>query len=89
MKVADRVYQILAFNDNLAYSILELLGLVTDKIWLVKYFKLLWALSRLERKGFIVSRHIGGQKYFMLKRKEEESTQNMGAKGESWQNRMF
>ena len=67
MNIQDRLYQILQFNDNLAFSILELVDRILDRLWVVRYFKVLCALARLERKGLIESKHIGGRKYFIFK----------------------
>ena len=69
MNIRDRIYQILQFNDNLAFSILELVDRTTDRMWVVRYFKVLCALARLERLGLIESKHIGGRKYFIFKRR--------------------
>ncbi|GAH58086.1 unnamed protein product [marine sediment metagenome] len=68
MNIRDRIYQILQFNDNLAFSILELVDRITDQIWIVRYFKVIHALARLERKGLIESKHIGIRKYYRVKR---------------------
>lgn len=68
MKIQNRIYQILQFNDNLAFSILELVDRITDHIWVIRYLKVLLALIRLEKKGLIESKHIGGKKYYTLKR---------------------
>ena len=72
MNIPDRIHQILQFNDNLAFSILELVDRITDRIWIVRYFKVLHALARLERKGLIESKHIGGRKYYIYKKPEKE-----------------
>ena len=69
MNIRDRIYQILQFNDNLAFSILELIDRITNRIWIVRYFKVLHALASLERKGLIESKHIGGRKYYIFKRR--------------------
>ena len=72
MNIPDRIYQILQFNDNLAFSILELVDRTTDRMWVVRYFKVLCALARLERLGLIESKHIGGRKYYIYKKPEKE-----------------
>lgn len=68
MNIRDRIYQILQFNDNLAFSILELVDRIIDRIWVVRYFKVLCALARLEHLGLIESKHIGGRKYFIYRK---------------------
>ena len=69
MNIQDRLYQILEFNDNLAFSIIELVDRILDRMWVVRYFKVLHALARLERLGLIESKHIGGRKYYIYKRR--------------------
>jgi len=51
MNIQDKLYQILQFNDNLAFSILELVDRILDRMWVVRYFKVLCALARLEHLG--------------------------------------
>ena len=67
MNIRDRIYQILQFNDNLAFSILELVDRIIGQIWIVRYFKVLYALARLERKGLVESKHLGSRKYYRIK----------------------
>jgi len=74
MNIPDRLYQILQFNDNLAFSILELVDRILDRVWIVRYFKVLHALASLERKGLIDSKHIGGRKYYIYKKPEKEAS---------------
>lgn len=71
MNIPDRLYQILQFNDNLAFSILELVDRILDRVWIVRYFKVLRALASLERKGLIDSKHIGGRKYYIYRKGEQ------------------
>jgi hypothetical protein len=59
----ERLEQILAFNGNLAYSLLELAG----KFPMPMYFKVMWSLAQLERAGKVESRRIGLKKYYRLK----------------------
>jgi hypothetical protein len=69
VNIEDRLYQILKFNDNLAFSIIELVDRILCRIWLIRYFKVLWALANLERKGLIESKRIGGKKYYTYRKK--------------------
>ncbi len=55
------------FNDSLAFSIIELVDRITSHIWVVRYFKAIRALARLERKGLIESKHIGCRKYYRVR----------------------
>jgi len=64
-EIRERIHQILLLNDNLAFSFWELFDKLTDKIWVVRYLKLAWALSILERKGLVEAKHIGGKKYYL------------------------
>ncbi|MBA7478889.1 hypothetical protein ES707_14317 [subsurface metagenome] len=73
MNIQDRLYQILEFNDNLAFSIIELVDRILDRMWVVRYFKVLCALARLEHLGLIESKHIGGRKYYIFKRRSGPS----------------
>jgi len=68
MKVRDRIYQVLRFNDDLAFSILELLDRTFGGTWICRHIKLLIALRRLEHKGLIESKHIAGKKYYRAKK---------------------
>ncbi len=62
-----RVYQVLKFHSDLAFSILELVDRTFGKIWIYRYLKVLIALRDLEAKGLIESKHIGGKKYYRAK----------------------
>lgn len=70
MNIKDRIYQILQFNDDLAFSILELFDRVFGGLWIARYFKVLFALRHLERRGLIESKHIKGKKYYIAKPKK-------------------
>ncbi len=72
MKIKDRIYQVLLFNDNLAFSFWEVFERLTSKFWLVKYFRLLRALTDLEKRGLIESKHIGKRKYYQIRHSTEE-----------------
>ncbi len=64
MNIEDRIKQLLGFNENLAFSLLEIVG----KFPLPRFLKVMWALSRLERAGKIESKRIGFSKYFRIKK---------------------
>ena len=68
MDIKGRVYQILQFNDDLAFSILELFDRLVGGVWIVRYIKTLFALRNLEKKGLIESKHISGKKYYSAKK---------------------
>lgn len=67
----ERIYQILRFNDDLAFSILELMDRTFGGRWIYRYIKLLCALRSLEKRGLIESRHIGKRKYYQIKKELE------------------
>jgi len=61
----DRIRTFLLLNENLAFSLLELVGRFVGRFRLVQALQLLWSLSRLERKGLIKSKVIGGKKFYI------------------------
>lgn len=63
MKLEDRITQILGFNDNL-FSIRELVDRIGGKGNFIRYMKILWALTKLQRKGLIVGKRIGLRIYY-------------------------
>ncbi len=67
-KIKERILQILQFNDDLAFSILELFDRLYGEVWIIRYLKFLCALRSLEKKGLIESKHIGGKKYYIAKK---------------------
>ena len=70
MKLEDRIIQILGFNDNLAFSILELVDRIGGKFYFIRYIKILWALTKLQRKGLIVGKRIGLRIYYAYSKGE-------------------
>ena len=64
MKVKERLELILGFNENLAYSLLEL---VSKFPW-PTYLRVMWALARLEKAGKVESKRIGFRKYYTIKK---------------------
>lgn len=64
MVMEERIKQILSFNENLAFSLLEIVG----KFPFPKLLKVMWSLARLERAGLIESKRIGFKKYFHVKK---------------------
>jgi len=68
MRVGDKIWQVLYFNDDLAFSILELLDRVCGGWRIVRYFKVLRSLRVLEKRGYVESRHIGWRKYYSLRK---------------------
>ena len=62
--IEERLSQILGFNKNLAYSSLELV----DRFPWPAFFRVLWALSKLEAAGKVESKRIGLRKYYCIKR---------------------
>ncbi len=71
--VEKRLDIILGFNENLAFSLLELAA----KFPAPKLVKVLCALVRLERKGKVESKRIGATKYYSIK-KTKHSDKNRG-----------
>ena len=70
MKLEDRITQILGFNENLAFSILELVDRIGDKFSFIQYMKILWALTKLQRKGLIVGKRKGLRIYYAYNRRK-------------------
>ncbi len=66
-KIKERIFQILQFNGDLAFSILELFDRCAGEAWIVRYFKVLFALRNLEKRGLVESKHIGLKKYYIAK----------------------
>lgn len=64
--VKERIYQLLTFNHDLAFSILELVDRTFGRVWICRWIKVLIALRDLERKGLIESKQIGGKKYYRV-----------------------
>ncbi len=67
VKIRERMLQILQFNDDLAFTILELFDRLGGGFWIIRYLKMLCALRNLEKKGLIESKHIGEKKYYIAK----------------------
>lgn len=72
MKIEDRIYQILQFNDNLTFSILGLEDRIGDKFSFIRYMKILWAVTKLQRKGLIVGKRIGLRIYYEINKQRSE-----------------
>ncbi|GAI94269.1 hypothetical protein ES707_01094 [subsurface metagenome] len=70
VKLEDRITQILGFNENLAFSILELVDRIEGKFYFIRYMKILWAVTKLQRKGLIVGKRIGLRIYYACNKGE-------------------
>ena len=67
MNIEARLLQVLEFNENLAFSLLELVDKAGGRFYPYRYLKTMWALSRLTRKGLVESKRIGLRRYYIKK----------------------
>ena len=67
MNIEARLLQVLEFNENLVFSLLELVDRAGVRYYPYRYLKTIWALSRLTRKGLVESKRIGLRRYYRIK----------------------